>query len=178
MTLIITLMILIIFTLSWSRYKIYHIRKTQLSLYKLRDKLRQKAYEGSIEKNQWMFDYLDSSISKTICNLPFINLWNVILLLQLHKNNKDNLHDFKHHLELAYKKNKEFKNLHQEFSQIILNHIIHSHIIIIALFIISHLTIKWLKNINKFLYKTIDGVTDLPENSTSEFYAERLGISR
>jgi hypothetical protein len=44
-------------------------------LYELRDALREAAITGRINPRSWVFQYLDSSISKTIDQLPRISLW-------------------------------------------------------------------------------------------------------
>lgn len=44
-------------------------------LYEIRDALREAAITGRINPRSWVFQYLDSSIAKTIDQLPRISLW-------------------------------------------------------------------------------------------------------
>jgi len=44
-------------------------------LYEIRDSLREAAMIGRVDPHHWVFQYLDSSIAKTIDQLPRISLW-------------------------------------------------------------------------------------------------------
>lgn len=115
-------MVLVILSMGWNSYKKYQTRKSQLALYRLRDELRELAIIGTVSKNQWMFDYLDSSISKSINNLQSINIWAVIILGQIHKKD-ESLGSFKYHLGLAIKKNKELAEIHKRYSNIMTQYV-------------------------------------------------------
>jgi hypothetical protein len=61
-----------------SRFK----RKTvvlehQFRLYALRDSLRELVMKGEVKASNWVFQYLDSSIAKSIERLPLISVWRV-----------------------------------------------------------------------------------------------------
>src|SRR5881227_3473474 len=44
-------------------------------LYEIRDSLREAAMTGRVDPHHWIFQYLDSSIAKTIGQFPGISLW-------------------------------------------------------------------------------------------------------
>lgn len=47
----------------------------QYRLYEIRDYLREAAMTGQVDPRDWVFQYLDSSIAKTIDQLSGISLW-------------------------------------------------------------------------------------------------------
>lgn len=49
----------------------------QFRLYALRDELRSTVMRGEVKASNWVFQYLDSSLAKTIDSLPFISIWRV-----------------------------------------------------------------------------------------------------
>ena len=55
------------------------IRKHQFRLYALRDGLREAAICGQVNPNNWVYQYLDSSVAKTITYLDRLTIWVVLL---------------------------------------------------------------------------------------------------
>ena len=49
----------------------------QFRLYALRDEVRAAVMRGEIQANNWVFQYLDSSLAKTINALPSVSFWRV-----------------------------------------------------------------------------------------------------
>jgi hypothetical protein len=49
----------------------------QYKLYALRDKLREAAMSKRIKPSNWVFQYLDSSIAKSIDALPSMTIWRI-----------------------------------------------------------------------------------------------------
>lgn len=49
----------------------------QFRLYALRDELRGAVMRGEVQANNWVFQYLDSSLAKTINALPSVSFWRV-----------------------------------------------------------------------------------------------------
>src|ERR1044071_2726930 len=69
--------------------------KTRCHLFRLRDDLRRAAISGEVPMN-WLFDYLDTSISRTISHLDEINLWEGLALLLSHGKDQALLQAQKH----------------------------------------------------------------------------------
>jgi hypothetical protein len=59
----------------------------QYQLYEIRDHLREAAIHGDVDPRHWVFQYLDSSIAKTIDRLPKISLWQGLALWWVYRNN-------------------------------------------------------------------------------------------
>ena len=57
------------------------ILEHRFRLYSLRDHLREAAMNEEFKSNNWVFQYLDSSIAKSIDILPTISVWRAIVLL-------------------------------------------------------------------------------------------------
>lgn len=49
----------------------------QFRLFALRDSLRELVLKGEVKASSWVFQYLDSSIAKSIERLPLISVWRV-----------------------------------------------------------------------------------------------------
>lgn len=64
------------------------VRAHQFRLYAVRDKLRDAAMAGQVNPRNWVFQYLDSSITKTIDVLPRLNCWSIILVVLWHWGDK------------------------------------------------------------------------------------------
>jgi hypothetical protein len=56
----------------------------QYRLFKLRDDLREAAMMGNVDTGDWVFLYLDSSITKTIAHLKEISFWSAVLKASLY----------------------------------------------------------------------------------------------
>ena len=54
-------------------------------LFALRDSLRQKAIYGDIDPQDWLFGYLDESISKLVSALPKLNIYFCLILFFTHR---------------------------------------------------------------------------------------------
>ena len=81
--------IAILFSTIWTGYRRIVLRKYKYKFYALRDELRDKVISGKIKKHNWVFSYLDSSISKSIVSLKYVNLWSAVLLEQITRMIKD-----------------------------------------------------------------------------------------
>jgi hypothetical protein len=51
------------------------VRRHQFRLYAVRDELRAAAIRGEIDPRNWVYQYLDSSIAKTITHLGRVTIW-------------------------------------------------------------------------------------------------------
>ncbi|MDB6034877.1 MAG: hypothetical protein JWM16_5215 [Verrucomicrobiales bacterium] len=53
------------------------ILRHKFKLYAIRDSLRDRVIEGEVKSSNWVFQYLDSSITKTISRLDDLSIWRV-----------------------------------------------------------------------------------------------------
>jgi GH15 family glucan-1,4-alpha-glucosidase len=53
--------------------------EAQYRLYELRDQLREAAMNKEVDPKSWLFEYLDSTLSKTIDNIGALSLINVLI---------------------------------------------------------------------------------------------------
>jgi len=65
------------------------VLRHQFRFYTLRDNLRELAMTGKVQGNNWVFQYLDSSIVKSIAVLRSLSVWRVILMMLFHRRNDD-----------------------------------------------------------------------------------------
>ena len=80
------------------------VLKHQFRLYALRDSLRESAMHGKVKPSNWVFQYLDSSIAKSIRVLPHLSLWRVMVMMFIHRPNKERLRVAQEHLHRELKK--------------------------------------------------------------------------
>ncbi len=60
---------------------------SRFKLFKIRDELRNSAMYGEVEPNKW-FDYLDTSLTKTIDKLPKLTIWQALILFVHYKDDE------------------------------------------------------------------------------------------
>src|SRR5436189_157663 len=61
----------------------------QFRFYALRDDLRESVVRGEIRKDNWVFQYLDSTIAKLISQLSTMSVWRVLsMMLFYHKSER------------------------------------------------------------------------------------------
>lgn len=93
------------------------VRQHQFTLYALRDELREAAMRGEVDPKNWVFQYLDSSIVKTISYLKNINLWRLLFVALTYRRD----HRFliaREHLQRALDKpsNKYLADIHDKYA--------------------------------------------------------------
>jgi len=59
----------------------------QFRLYALRDALREQVMQGSVKSDNWVFQYLDSSIAKLISQLSTVSFWRVLSMMLFYPRN-------------------------------------------------------------------------------------------
>ncbi|MEZ2337047.1 hypothetical protein AB6735_15490 [Mucilaginibacter sp. RCC_168] len=160
-------------------YKRYNFRKHQLQLYALRDELRQLAIDKKVSTTDWVFNYLDSSISKSVHNFGTINIWYAMYLSKIH--HLDNRYvDFKSNLEISLGRSPDLKLINSKYSKIIAEYIWHRHALS---FFVIHLGLTSVLNSFSFFSKnmkkvsmSIKNLTTLPETSTSESFLNKANL--
>jgi len=79
------------------------VLRNRFRLYALRDDLRECVMDGRISANNWVFQYLDSSIAKTIDFLGNLTLWTAVANVEKHRHD-ERLARASFHLENELKK--------------------------------------------------------------------------
>src|SRR6266700_1881085 len=62
------------------------VRQHQDRLFALRDSLREQAVRKPSIARNWVFQYLDSTIAKSISLLPKLSIWHALALMIAHRN--------------------------------------------------------------------------------------------
>jgi len=140
--------------------------KYSYMLYDLRDSLREQAVLMKINTNDWQFKYLDTSFSKTIQELPNLNLLLSIIISSKYKTKKSS----KVAIIKGMQENDTYSLLYHEYSMILLHYIFEKMILLNFAFTVSkslHITSKNIKSyINKNVKKVVSNITVAPETST------------
>jgi hypothetical protein len=139
----------------------------------LRDKLRELAIEGKIKKQNWEFNYLDSSLCKTVNQLSNINLIDAFYIHLKHKNDPKK-EKFKQHLNLILEKDKEFSKIYSQYGVLLVQYICRRHLVItmsIGVGLFSIITsIEYFNRIAFRFKQLIKEMRETPENSTAHQY--------
>ena len=87
MVIIILVTLLLLFLLDTARKAQVKTRELtyQYRLYALRDELREKVMQGVINRDDWVFDFLDSSIAKSISLIHYISLYRLLVVFFVHR---------------------------------------------------------------------------------------------
>ncbi len=154
------------------------VEKYQFQLYVLRDELREYVMAGEINKTNWVFDYLDSSISKACDTLQWVNIYRLFVIVITDRNDTK-LERAQRHLEKELEKPSNFnlKSIHEKFVEIISNYFYEKHKIIFGFARALIWTInnkpRTLRKTTTFVNKTknffkngIRELTESPETST------------
>lgn len=154
------------------------VTKSRYRLFALRDKLREHVMEERIKKNNWVFDYIDSTLTKTCDDLDWLNIWRALVVL-LTDRNDIKFERARDHLENELKKSKNIflREIHEEYADILLEYILEKHNFIFGcarLFfkivrnipIIFRSLIKPINQIKKIVKHGVKELTESPETST------------
>lgn len=172
----ILLVIAILLVFYWRVRSLYYYRlnlKYKYEFYRLRDKLRQYAIEGKIDSQNWMFSYLDTSISKTVANIERINFFTSILLYRKHK--KDTIVNFfAKKVDDGVKKNPYFKEIFTEYGAITFNLVLRKHYWLhlnlkLGIWSVMGLS-KIVSHITNYVKYTSQAIRVVPETSSMTSY--------
>jgi hypothetical protein len=144
----------------------------QHRLFELRDKLRERAMENPAIARNWVFQYLDSTIARSIFLLPELSIWHALALMIAHRRDRG-LDRLKRQLDFEYDKphNKIFKQIETELVGILGEFLVSRHILLVVV----STSALWgpvklagfLKRLEK---RSLELVVESPETSTlSEF---------
>ena len=135
MDLIVVLFFLLLVLGAW-RYKhhAYVAMRFKYTLYNLRDRLRMLAIHGILSTDHWAFDYLDSTLSKSISKHKFLTLFSLVFLHRKYKDDK-NLFQLSEQLELEFDKCPQLKEIQKEYTAAIAEYITEQHFVSYYVFI-------------------------------------------
>jgi hypothetical protein len=111
----------------------------QYCLYALRDELREYVIKGEVNKDDWVFDYLDSSITKTISYLQSISIYKICVVYLIYRGDAK-FRQARKHLERELNKPEKtpLKQVDDKLFIILTKYLISRHM---GLGLLSHLAI-------------------------------------
>jgi hypothetical protein len=140
----------------------------QYALFAIRDDLREQAMKDPNVATNWVFQYLDSTIAKSIALLPALSIWQLIGLFMTHRND-DSVEKLRAKLEFEYKKpqNSQFKEVEEKLMATIGEFLIDRHILALVLSV-SALVLPFalVQGIQKIRRRSLELVVESPETST------------
>jgi hypothetical protein len=110
----------------------------QYKFFALRDELREYAMEDPKIAQNWVFQYLDSTIARTIKVLPRISIWYVIGLWLAYRKDR-RLDRAQRHLEQEYRKakNQKHKELEEKCVNTLASFMLSRHIILTVVSVLA-----------------------------------------
>ncbi len=144
----------------------------QFELYALRDKLREAAMSQEINSSNWVFEYLDSSIAKTIDVLEGITIWRIFFTPVVLRKQEKFLRARMHlQRELSKPKNKCLASIHKEYTETVGLFVIDRHPLLKSIAIKCLQAFFVGKYTRKLWRKGLELQTEAPETSTLLEYA-------
>ena len=129
-TLIFILAILILLAIGRHLYHRYLEIKFKYTLYKLRDRVRFLCVEDKLKSSDWIFNYFDLTISKTINESYSITLFTLISLDFINNSSEDKkLQNFSEKFEKATDEVPELIEIKNDFIQAIKNYTVKQHFV-------------------------------------------------
>lgn len=151
------------------------VRKHQFALYALRDDLREAALQGKIDPKNWVFQYLDSSIVKTINYLKNINLWRLLFVAATYHRNRRFLAAREHlQHELEKPSNKYLADIHDKYAYNLVCFMISRHTSLKVFLWNLFAAIETMQYLKRKLDRLIELLTEVPETSTLEEHVPSL----
>ena len=112
---ILVLLLCCYFRMLWQRYVSL---RYQHKLYALRDRLRMLAIEGKVGLGDWVFQFLDSSISRAVHRVPKTTLWSEFpkALFSSRRAKAKTMHA---HLDQSLHSNPHLQEIFEEFGRLL-----------------------------------------------------------
>ncbi|MGB6900083.1 MAG: hypothetical protein WBE12_15915 [Candidatus Acidiferrum sp.] len=140
----------------------------QYALFAIRDDLREEAMRDPKVAMTWVFQYLDSTIAKSISLSPALSIWQLLGLFMTHRND-DSVEKLRAKLEFEYKKpqNQQFKRVEEKLMATLGEFLIDRHILALVLSV-SALVLPFalVQGIQKIRRRSLELVVESPETST------------
>lgn len=147
-------------------------------LFALRDELRECAIKEDTVAKNWVFQYLDSTIARSIKLMPRFSIWFVLgLLIAYRKNSR--LEKLRTQLrnECEKPKNLELKRIEASLTAILGEYIVKRHILLLFIsVIVVFLPVKLAQTITQLKKRSLELMVESPETSTlGNFAPQPLG---
>jgi hypothetical protein len=171
MVIIILVTLLLLFLLDTARKAQVKTRELayQYRLYALRDELREKVIQGAIDRDDWVFDFLDSSIAKSISLIHYISVYRLLVVFFVHRRDPA-FHGLQKHLDYELDKPDKLclKEIRNEFAKTIADYLGDRHW---ELKLLGRVAFIWITVWTNFKSLIAHQVTEYPETSTIEQFS-------
>ena len=160
---------LVFFLFIWKRVHIhYQTLIFKYKIYAVRDRLRLMAIKGEIDRNNWVFDYYDNTLSKVINESYYITLFRLCILFVKYRNFEP-LQKLNIKLNEEIAKSEILRNIQKDFTEAVKEYVFEQHkitvkyILIPIIFPLIGLTVATVK-----LNSWINSITVFPDTSDSK----------
>lgn len=144
------------------------VERHRFHLYAIRDELREAAMRGDERPSNWVFEYLDSSIAKTIGVLPTLSIWSLLFVV-LSRHDDQRVRRAVQHLERELEKpsNTFLRSIHDKYIEAVGSMLIERHAsarAIVSGFQAGGQALRWWQEV-------VELSTEAPETSTLQEFA-------
>lgn len=142
--------------------------KYQYALFAMRDDLREQAMKDPKIAANWVFQYLDSTIAKSISLLPSLSIWQLLGLFLTHRNDQS-VEKLRAKLEFEYEKpqNRQLKAVEEKLMEAIGEYLVDRHILALVLSVSALvLPLALVQGIQRVRRRSLELVVESPETST------------
>jgi hypothetical protein len=148
------------------------VRQHQDRLFALRDLLREQAMKEPAIARNWVFQYLDSTIARSISLLPNLSIWHALALMIAHRNDTGLKHLVKQ-LNHEYEKphNEIFRHVEVALVDILGEYLVSRHFLMVIISTVAVWgPVKVARYLRQLKRRSLELVVESPETSTlSEF---------
>lgn len=148
------------------------VAKHRFALYGIRDDLRLAAIDGKVDPKNWVFQYLDSTISKMATGLSDLTIWSVLATYIAHRRNSQHQRAANHlQVALSNPQNSILAEFYLRFVSAIGLYTLDRHLSLRILFsslLMSFAVVRFLK---AKLERIVRTPAEAPETSTLYEYA-------
>lgn len=144
------------------------VQEYRYRLFTLRDELRDLAISEPDISKSWVFQYLDSTISKWVTLIPQLSVWFVLGVYLTHKNDKG-LGKLRKNLNAEYgrARNRQLKKKEEELTAILSQYLMSRHVLmLVTSFVVVALPLTLAAQIKKWKKQSVKLIVEAPESST------------
>jgi hypothetical protein len=139
-------------------------------LYALRDELREAVMDGRVRCTNWVFQYLDSSIAKSIAALPTFTIWSLVYVAATYRGD-ERIKRAAYHLgrELEKQENACLANVHTRYIDVVGEYLLARHAIlrlVVAALKSLLVSIFAAQRLLRMWQRALELSTEAPETST------------